>query len=251
MLNRLNHLIGMSITATDGDIGKVKDVYFDDHLWAARYLVVETGGWLDNKRVLISPFSVRHIDWDLRSISVNLTRERIKGSPPVDTDRPVSRQSEIDFSGYYGYPGYWSGPMLWGSAMYPMMPVDDRPLANEALPGHTAPPTDPHLRSAKEVSGYSLQARDAAIGHLEDFLVEDASWAIRYLVVDTRNWWPGKHVVIPPQWINKLDWAEQNVQVDVLRDSVQHAPEYDPGLEFSRAEESSLYRHYERINYWD
>ena len=250
MLYRMEKLIGMSIAATDGEIGKVRDVYFDDHHWAARYLIVQTGGWLEDRKVLISPFAVAAIDWDLRVVHLNLTRQRVKASPSIDTDKAVSRQHEIEFSGYYGYPGYWSGPLIWGGTLYPMMPTGAIAPVNESPPGHAAVPTDQHLRSVREVTGYHLQASDDPIGHLEDFLVDDESWAIRYLVVDTRNWLPGKHVVIPPQWIKRLDWSEKNVYVDVSRDTVQHAPEYDPSLEFSRASEMGLYRHYERAGYW-
>ena len=251
MLYRMEKLIGLSITASDGEIGKVKDVYFDDQHWAVRYLVVETGGWLDHIKVLVSPFAVRRIDWDGGSVHVHLTRAQVKGSPSVDTDRPVSRQQELEFSRHYGYPGYWSGALLWGDTPYLTMPSGPVSVANDSRPGCAAAAADAHLRSAKQVIGYHLQATDAAIGHVEDFLVEDESWAIRYLVIDTRNWWPGKHVVIPPQWISTVDWAGQSLHMNVTRYNVTHAPEYDPAVEFTRPEEASLYRHYERANYWD
>ncbi len=251
MLYRMEKLIGMSIGASDGDVGKIKDIYFDDHHWAARYLVVDAGGWLENRQVLISPFSVKHIDWDLRVVHVNLTRERVKGSPSIDSDKPVSRQHEIEFLGYYGYPGYWGGSLLWGAMPYPVLPEALTALpVNQAEPGHGPAPIDSHLRSAAEVTGYHLQATDLPIGHVQDFMIDSENWAIRYMVVDTRNWWPGKHVVIPPQWIKRLDWEQMRVHVDVTRNTVQHAPEYDPSLEFSRAGETSLYRHYARPSYW-
>jgi len=250
MLYRMEKLIGMSIATSDGEIGKVKDIYFDDHRWAARYLVVETGGWLDDRQVLISPFAVKSIDFAHRIVQVNLTRQQVKGSPSFDTNKPVSRQHEIEFHSSYGYPYYWSGPLLWGESLYPVTPTGVVPHINDAPPGGTEAPADRHLRSAREVTGYHLQASGDAVGHLEDFLVEDESWAIRYLIVDTHNWWPGKHVVIPPQWIKGLDWDDKLVNVDVTPDAVQHAPEYDPSLEFSRAHELSLYQHYEQPGYW-
>jgi len=250
MLYRMEKLIGMSIAASDGEVGKVKDVYFDDQRWAARYLVVQTGSWLDDRKVLISPYVITGIDWILRVVQVDLTMDKVKTSPSFNTNKPVSRQHEMELSGYYGFPYYWSGALQWGETLYPMVPTGAPARINEALPGRAELPADQHLRSAREVTSYHIQATDASIGHLEDFLVDEESWAIRYLVVDTRNWWPGKHVVIPPQWISRLDWDEMRVHVDVTRDAVQHAPEYDPTLELSRTNEASLYRHYERAGYW-
>ena len=246
MLHRIDKLIGMSIGASDGEIGKVNDVYFDDHQWAVRYLVIETGGWLGDRKVLISPFAIESVDTGLGIINVNLSRERIKGSPPIDTDKPVSRQHEMEMFGYYGYPGYWGGPLLWGLSSFPITPTMVLPSVNDALPGHSAAPADPNLRSADEVAGYHVQAKDDLIGHLEDFLVDVESWAIRYIAVDTRNWLPGKHVLIPPRWIKRLDWAQKTVDIDITRRTLEHAPEYDPGLEFSPMHEAALDQHYQR-----
>jgi sporulation protein YlmC with PRC-barrel domain len=247
----MEELIGMPIGASDGEIGKIKDIYFDDHRWVVRYLVVETGGWFEDRKVLVSPFAVTGIDWDLRTVQVNLTRQQVRQSPSFDTDKPVSRQHEIEFYGYYGYPYYWGGPLLWGVSLYPLMPAGPIPHVNQAQPGHAEAPADWRLRSASEVTGYRIKATDDLIGHLENFLIDGESWAIRYLIVDTRNWWPGKHVVIPPQWIKRLDWEENCVHVDVTRNTVQHAPEYEPALEFSRANEASLYQYYQRPVYWE
>ena len=223
MLHRMEKLVGLTIGAYDGEIGKVKDVYFDDLRWAARYLVVDAGSWLENRQVLISPIAVGNIDWDKGIVHVKLSRQQVRDSPPIDTDKPVSRQHELEFLGYYGYPDYWGGSMLWGATPFPVMPISPMPvddvIAADGAPG------DPHLRSAAEVSGYRLQATDEAMGHLQDLLFDEASWAIRYIVVDTRNWWPGKQVVIPPQWVKRLDWPEKTVSVDVARDTVRAATE--------------------------
>jgi sporulation protein YlmC with PRC-barrel domain len=253
MLYRMEKLFGMSIGATDGEIGKVKDVFFDDRHWGARYLVVDTGGWLLDRRVLVSPYSVKGIDWDLRVVRTTLTRQQIKDSPPIDSDQPVSRQHEIEFYGYYGYPAYWSGPLLWGDLPYPLLPPA-AVLPETTVPGHVeeqAAAGDPHLQSAREVTGYHLQANDAAIGHVEDFLMDGEAWAIRYIVVNTRNWLPGKHVVIPPPWIRRVEWPEHVVEVDVGSEAVRSAPEFDPEMEFSREQEQKLHRHYRRAGYWE
>ena len=248
MLYLMNKLTGLSLRANDGEIGKVIDVYFDDQNWAVRYLVIETGSWLNQRKVLVSPIAIRDIDWDARAVDVWLSRAQVKNSPDIDTDKPVSRQHEVDFLSYYGYPDYWSGLLLWGSSPYPLIPMT--PLMTGTPVGEVEASSDPHLRSAEEIAGYHIEASDDSIGHVEDFLLDSESWAIRYIVVDTRNWWPGKHVVIPPKWIRRLDWANKMVNLDVSRDTVKRAAEYDPEVPFSRAHEKSLYRQSERPVYW-
>jgi sporulation protein YlmC with PRC-barrel domain len=246
MLYRLRNFIGLPIKATDGEIGKIKDVYFDDHRWAVRYLAVDTS-WLLGRKVLISAIAMGSIDREEGVVEVRLTRNQIEASPDIDTDKPVSRQHEVGYFDYYGYPYYWNGPALWGTTSNPVLPVGAVPNA----PGPSGEaPSDPHLRSVNEVTGYRIHTSDASIGHVEDFLLDEVSWAIRYLVVDTRNLLPGKHVVIPPEWITEVDWSENVVNVDVTRDTVQAAPEYHAGMDFSRTQEAHLYRHYQRPSYW-
>jgi uncharacterized protein YrrD len=250
MLYRLQKLLGLPIAASDGEIGKIADVYFDDHRWTIRYLVVETGNWLSGRKVLISAIPVSSIDWERNRVHVALTTKQVAASPNIDTDKPVSRQHESDFLDYYGYPYYWTGPFLWGAAAYPISPVGPLPATPSAPGMHAEAPADPHLRSAKEVTGYRLETTNDSIGHVEDFLLDNASWALRYMVVDIRNWLPGKQVVIPPQWINGVDWRERVVNVDVTRDNVQAAPEYHASQDFSRRHETHLYNHYQRPGYW-
>lgn len=252
MLYEMEKLVGLSIAAYDGEIGKVKDVYFDDRRWAVRHLVVNAGSWLEERSVLISPFAVGSIDWERREIHVRLTMQQVRGSPPVDTDKPVSRQHEQLLRDYYGYPDYWGGSLLWGASAFPAVPVLPVPPAEGAEAAVAEDRTcDPHLRSALEVRGYHLHALDQPIGHLEDLLLDEDSWAVRYLVIDTRNWWPGKRVVIPPQWIRRLDWPERAVEVDVTRDMVRDAPPYDAALQLSREQEQTLHQHYRRSGYWE
>jgi hypothetical protein len=250
MLYRLGKFLGSPISAADGEIGKIKDVYFDDQRWAVRYLVVDTGGWLAGRKVLISAISVGNIDWATSVVQVGLTRPQVEASPPIDTDKPVSRQHEADFFDYYGYPYYWGGPDLWGAGSYPVNPIGVVPSSTNAPGKYGKAPIDPHLRSAHEVTGYRLHTSNAPIGHIEDFLLDDVSWEIRYLVVNTRNWLPGKRVVIPPQWIKQVDWSERAVDVDVTRETIQAAPEYHAATDFSRTHEVKLYRHYHRPGYW-
>jgi uncharacterized protein YrrD len=246
MLYRLDQLLGWPIAASDGEIGRIKDVYFDDHRWTVRYLVVDTGDWLSGRKVLIPAVAVQSIDREKSVVHVGLDKQQVKASPPIDTDKPVSRQHESEFLDYYGYSYWWSAPLLWGATAYTADPLGLVPPVGNAPGEHGEAPTDPHLRSAKEVTGYHLHTTHDPLGHIEDFLLDAASWAIRYLVVDTRNWLPGRHVVIPPQWIKSVDWTERVVNVAVTRDSVEAAPEYHPALDFSPAYAAELYRHYHR-----
>ena len=119
MLNSVNHLKNFVLLATDGDIGRVKDLYFDDDAWTIRYFVVDTGSWLESRKVLISPISLQPPKWPDRSLPVSITRAQIKNSPSFDTDEPVSRQNEEQFMGHYGYPYYWDGHGIWGEGLYP------------------------------------------------------------------------------------------------------------------------------------
>jgi hypothetical protein len=240
-------LMGATLAATDGDIGSVRDLYFDDGSWTIRYLAIDTGTWLPGRQVLISPMSVTGADET--SVSVSLSREQVEGSPSVDTDKPVSRQYEEDYSRYYGYPYYWSGPFRWGPVAIPGEMVLAAVPVGELVPDGSG--GNPRLRSAREVIGYYIEAVDGDIGHVDDFLVDDREWAVRYMIAATRNWWPGKRVLVSPAWISEVSWPDSRVYVDLTRDGVKAAPEYDPDRPLEREYEHRLYKHYGRPNYWE
>ena len=255
MLRSMKALDGCTIGATDGDVGTVTDGYFDDLSFTVRYLVVDTGGWLSGRKVLLSPIAVRAVDWEFRRVTAALTRAQVEQSPNIDTDKPVSRQHETAYHGYYGYPPYWVGDYLWGAYPYPYFGsgpgLSAAELARERRWSWEAKEReDPHLRSVRAVTGYHIQATDGDIGHVEDFLVDDQSWAIRYMLVDTTNWWAGKKVLVAPAWIGRVDWAESQVHVTVTRAQIQTSPEYDPTRAVERAYETQLHDHYGQPRYW-
>jgi uncharacterized protein YrrD len=249
MLNSAKRFDGATVLASDGDAGTVKDAYFDDERWTVRYLVVQTSGWLNARRVLVSPFSVDKLDCSSGGMHVflNLSKDQIRSSPDVDTDKPVSRQHEMEFLGHYGFPYYWAGPMIWGPAAYPILGSRERP---EPVIGEPTPErvneerekNDPHLRSSKEVIGYHIGTTDDSVGHVEDFLVDEKDWSIRFVVVDTRNWWPGKMVLIPPERITGVSWNDRRIDVDITRAEVEGSPEYDPDDPAQSGTRSRLYR---------
>ena len=187
-------------------------------------------------------------------LNVGLTKAQIEQAPSWDTAKPVSRQHEIAYARYYDYPYYWTGPARWGIGWDPLTgvpPVPSPDPVEEEILARERESTDVHLHSARDVVGYYVQAADDDVGHVEDFLVDDRSWAIRYIVVDTRNWLPGRRVVISPRWIKTVSWDESRVLVDLLRSQVETAPEYDPDAALERALESRLHEHYRRPTYWD
>lgn len=245
MLIKVKALAGFTLDSLDGDIGKVQEFYFDDQHWTIRYLVADTGNWLSGRRVLISPYALVAVKRDEKQIVIDLTRKQIEGSPSLDSDKPVSRQFEETYYGYYGWPMYWSGPHPWG--VYPYIMRDREKWGN---PAQNEKGWDPHLRSTLDVNGHYIQASDGEIGHVEDFVIDDETWAIRYLIVNTRNWWPGKKVLLSPQWIERVSWRESKVFVNLLSETIKQSPEYSEESLLSRDYETRLYQHYNRQVYW-
>ena len=244
MLTNAMQLKGLVIRATDGDIGTVDQLYFDDETWAIRYLTVETGGWLGGREVLISPVSVMATDWQGKRLEVALTKKQVEGSPNIDTHRPVSRQDEATYLGYYGYPYYWG--------FYPAGLANPTANFNNEVQADKIrrESTNSHLRSTEAVTGYSIEAADGEIGHVDGFVIDDASWAIRYMEVATRNWWPGKKVLVSPSWIKRVSWTDSTVYVGLSRKAIQTGPEFDKSAAITREYEDRLYAHYGLAPYW-
>ena len=254
MLNSMSQLTGAKLTAIDGDIGKVEEFFFDDRAWAVRYLVVDTGSWLEQRKVLISPYAVKQPLGGDKHIHTVLTQQQVKQSPDVDTHQPVSRQHERDYFDYYDYPEYWGGSSLWGMEAMPYPPMMRSPTeiaAARALRARDFNASDAHLRSSAHVIGYDIQATDESIGHVQDFIFDDQNWAIRYLVVDTRNWWPGgRKVLIGMHWADRIDWATQKVLVRLTREQVMSSPIFEDVSSIHREYETRLHQNYQREGYW-
>jgi uncharacterized protein YrrD len=251
MLRRWHDVRRFTIGATDGDIGTVEDLYFDDRSWTVRHIVVRTGGWLSGRSVLLSPHVVTSVDGPGRALLTELTRDQVRHSPDIDASKPVSRQHEVELYQYYGFPFYWTGPYRWGPVEEPsaLEPGAYRPRTASGI-GVDVQAGDPDLRSVREVEGYTISATDGEFGHVEDFLVDELSWAIRYLLVDTRRFWPGKRVLVSPEWIMRVSWGNRAVVVDVTRDQVEHAPEYDPRRVPDRGFEERVHAAHGRRGYW-
>jgi hypothetical protein len=228
MLQRvMRDIKGDALVARDGEIGSVKDIYFDDEHWSVRYLVVDTGNWLPGEEVLISPASIAAAPPGQANLNVNLTRDQVKHAPSSSENPPASRLFEEAHARYYGYPYYWTGPYPAGvpSPIQGMAgPVTEREDAERTeLAKRRA--EESHLRSGVEVVGYHISAEDGDIGHVEDFIVNDENWAVSDIVVDTRNWLPGRKVRIPPSAIQYVDWASREVVVSLTRGQIEQAPD--------------------------
>ncbi len=250
MLRKMTDMFGFHIQATDGSIGHVDDMMFDDD-WQVRYFVVDTGPWLFGRQVLIAAAQVEEPDWVGRALPVELTKEQVRESPDLDLSRPLTREYETALHQYYSWPAYWApaaapGAMLPGTELPPAsasagIPAEATQLEERALRRATSELAA--LQSVKHVTGQAIAATDGHIGHLDDFFVDETGWCINYLLVDTGNWLPGRKVLISPEWVAAVDW-DNEVIVNVSKDQVKNSPEYDPAEVPNEEYVSHLYGHY-------
>ncbi len=229
MLHLASKMRGAPVQATDGDIGKVEDFYFEEARWTIRYIVVNTGSWLSDRRVLLSPMCVRG-PWGMNGIPVGLTRDQVRDSPQLDLSRPLSRGDETQVLGYYGYPAFWGSDDLWGTFGNPgalVMAPAGQPPAAEPVAESGVDPEDRGLQSTSKITGYHLQAKDGEIGHVDDFLIGDESWRVRYLLVDTSNWIGGKSVIVLADELEWIDKTEGKLHIGLTREGVKRGVPLD------------------------
>ena len=246
MLIDLNELRGYEICASDGLLGKANDFFFSDYCWTIRYLVMDTG-WLFGRRILVAPAAIEEVDIVDRRITLSITREDLEHGPGVETDLPVSRQNEIALSQHYGWPKFWEehpGTGVIAPANAQMQPLGGGQAAADcSTPATTLENGNPHLRSAREIRGYHIEATDGEIGHVDDLIVDDETWTIRHIVVDTRNWMPGRRVIIAPAWAKEIDWHDQLIMLDHDRRALNDAPLRDPITPIRRDDPAALHEH--------
>jgi sporulation protein YlmC with PRC-barrel domain len=203
MLRSLDSVLGSSILATDGEIGKVYNVLFDDRTWGVRYLVVETGSWLARRKVLLSPAVLGRSDWTEKRIPALLTREQVRNSPDVDADQPVSRQQELAMIRHYSWPDH-----VGAESPFPHVAWADEPVPEPVVEATG----DQHLRSAKEVANYRVDASDGPLGNIADFIIDDDGWGILDLVVNVESPPDDHKVLVPTRWVSGLSWDDLRVQ---------------------------------------
>jgi len=255
MLCKVGDLMSYVLRATDGELGSVEDFYFDDESWTIRYLVVELGKWLPGRKVLISPIAVRAADHDSKKLDVSLTKNQVENSPDIDTHKPISRQQERHIYDYYGYPYYWPAPSFAGPITFPVGLPEDRPRVPETASREFTEAQkrqvsqDFHLRSVREIRTYYVHASDGDIGHVDDVVVDDQDWVLRYVIIDTKNWWPGKKVLVSTKWIKHVSWSDSAVYFDISREAIKSSPEYDPSAPLGRDYEERPHDHHKRPHY--
>lgn len=236
-MKKAKQLFGTKIRASDGDIGHIEDLFFDDYAWTVRYLVVDTGIWILGRKVLISPESVADTNG---TVKLTLTRKQIRESPDVNTDKPVSRQMEEELSRHYNWPIYWG-------RMGKAIAEDEGVQQEESPPGGG----DPNLRSAKEIIGYYLHALDGDMGYVHDILVDEQGWKIRYIEADSGEWLAGRKTLLSPWWLKEIQWGRRCLCVDTNKKTVQQSPPYDPEKIPDRDYEHKLFTHYGKAAYWE
>ena len=244
-------LKGFAVEGNDGKLGTVSDFLFDDTTWKIRWMVVHTGGWLTGRKLLIHPSAISQADYGREGLSVTLSKQEVKDSPEILSDAPVSRQMEEALYGHYGLDPLWGGGNYLGLFPYGMGAAYDRPAERDASDlletkpgGLFSDGGDPHLRSLTAVVGYHIQAKDGPIGHLENFLVDDTTWGIRYLIIATQNWWPGRHILMPPYAVGEISWSERDVSVRATRAQVKTSPAWSPEKIVDGNYEKELHTHY-------
>ena len=243
-------VFGSKVHGTDGVVGSIHDVYFNGALWNVRYMVVDTGRWLSGTKVLLSPSVVQQCDWQASTVNVNLTTDQVQKSPGVGADAPVSRQLEEQLATHYDWPVYWGMGISGAPMPEPAVAAGAIAVAaEEELIGEEWPV----LRSALEVKGYRVEGTDGEIGSVEDFIMEQEKqqWILRYMVANTGSWWPGKSVLVAPQWVERIRWSERKVHVGLQQESVKGAPAFDSSAPVNRQYEEHLYDFHGRERYWE
>jgi len=265
MLRSVKALEKCAIRATDGNVGQVGDLLFDDLAWVIRYLVVDTGTWHAGRKVLISTLGMRRPNWTDNSIAVPISKNQVRESSDIDARKPLTRQ-RVPSRLEQHYPERAGSLQAWGGNYAPCSDVMLSAIADPSTepdsfqsvrPGSPALRNDSkmaadgaHLRSCNVVMNSLVTAADGDIGRVCGLLIDEDIWAIRYFVVNTGNWWLGHKVVLAPEWIDDISWSDSRLSVDTTRQAVQDAPGYDSVAEVNRRLEIVIYRHYGRMGYW-
>ncbi len=230
MLRPARDWIGLPVLATDGEMGVVKDIYFDRVSWELRYCLVEIGGWIERRRVLLVPESLT-LDIVQSCLQTTLTRAQVANSPAASSDMPVVRQYEKRLHGYYGWTPYWNRQRtarhsLFAQVVPPSAFEQARLAIDERIEEKLRENADPHLHSLQEVKGYSIRATDGELGSLEDLILDAETHTITHLVIDTIKWWPSKSVVLPINGILTISWEDRCIDVKNSREEVKNSAEF-------------------------
>ena len=251
MLRHESQINGYAIHASDGLIGTINDVLFDDATWFVRWFVIDTGTWLTGRKVLLPPSALESVNHTANQFVVKLSRQQVRDCPDIDTDLPVSRQHETNIYNYYGWAPYWGAGSYMGMVGYggyldgsPITPSSAALVEREkSIDQAERSKNDPTLRSIKEVTGYYVHANDGDVGRVEDFLMEDGDWSIHYLVVDVGKWWHGNKVLVSPLAVQSIRWTDRQVNLGLNRKTVQDSVAYDPSATVDPIYEKHIHKY--------
>ena len=224
MLIKAKQLIGCKVHATDGFIGEIKTLYFESSQWIVRYFALEGNA----RRFLIPATLFPMQNFSSSDLSLNLRKDQINNSPDIDLSQPLSRLSESTLASYYNIPSYW-GPVTReeevlqvpseGTMIISHVTGSDIAVgaAGELLVVEQAA----NLYSTDEIFGFEAQAIDGDIGPVEDVMIDDYSWEMRYLIVDSARLLPGRKVLLSPQWIDSVNETDRKIRVNVTKNTVK------------------------------
>jgi sporulation protein YlmC with PRC-barrel domain len=250
MRKKLKDYLGSIMSAVDGEIGKVSDFYFDDNTWSVLYFVVEAGDWLGGRKLLISPQALSKTDRDNVLIPVDLTREKIQTSPEVDTEKPISRQYEMDLYSHFHWSEYWSGGN-WPGGMGTVGMITTPALPfEEAIHQYVAheEAADYPIRSMNAFVGTPVSATDGHVGDLYDIVVDDRHWTITLLLVEGGQRLPEKKFALLPGLIADSGRASAGVSLIASIQQVQESPEFNSKMPDGENYEAELENYYQRYN---
>jgi sporulation protein YlmC with PRC-barrel domain len=247
-LREASSLINFSLYSQDGEeVGQVLDVLFDDKEWVVRYIEVDLTPLGLEKKVLIPPDSIEIPDWEVERVLVPMKGEELRSLPSLPLDEPVSRPYLIELYEKSGWIPYWVESKFH----------DERPgpkklkaqLGDEEQRGQ-----DPHLFNLGEMSEYRVEATDGDVGYVDELILDEEEFVVYYLVVAIEAEIPeeesSKNVLVAPDWVTDFDRGMITVRVDVDRETLAAAPEYDPSAPITRDYEYQVFDHYGRPHYW-
>lgn len=247
MLTKVKYLKNYTLKCKDGELGKIKEVYFDDQNWDVRYFVVNTGVWLIGRTVLVSPLAVVSFDEEKEEIEVNLTKSQIENSPVLESDKPVSEQYQMEYNAYYSYPLFMGALTVGGALPYKPIHVKETKAFDRT---DVIEEWDQHLRSSQVVHGYDAKSLNDSIGYVDDFIVDTTTWKMKYLIIDTKLILKGKKYLVSTLWINHISWHESIVFINLSGDEIEGSPDYSDDMIIDRTYETGLHDHYNQVYYW-
>lgn len=201
----LKQLLGYKISAIDGEIGKVKEFYFDETSWTVRYIIVETGSLFFGRKVMISTQAIIDAQWETEHFLTNMTIQQIENSPKVDDGKQLTRGQEILLNQHYNWKSYWDASIQ-----------------------KIADGSNSYLVHANDLTGYQLIASDGQVGNIKDLIVAKASWKINSIVIDAFKTSPAKEILLSPKWIKEINADRSAAVSDHTTAEIKSNPAYNP-----------------------